>query len=158
MWKNSLKNVESDNNKILYETLLDFFYSEIYCLNKLLTTNAVRIKYVAKNQNVFHVLVGRFSFFLQATQALRVSTGIALLFLDYGTRRVSVIIVTPRPLFTPGERSGTHCTAGWMGLRAGLDRCGKISLSTRIRSQDRPARNQSLYRPTVLLAQFGMNS
>ena len=28
MRKNSLKNVESDNNKILYETLLDFFYSE----------------------------------------------------------------------------------------------------------------------------------
>jgi len=28
MWKNSLKNVESDNNKILYETLLDFFYTE----------------------------------------------------------------------------------------------------------------------------------
>jgi len=28
MWKNSLKNAESDNNKILYETLLDFFYSE----------------------------------------------------------------------------------------------------------------------------------
>jgi len=26
MWKNSLKNVESDNNKILYETLLDFFF------------------------------------------------------------------------------------------------------------------------------------
>ena len=25
MWKNSLKNVESDNNKILYETLLDYF-------------------------------------------------------------------------------------------------------------------------------------
>jgi len=28
MWKNNLKNVECDNNKILYETLLDFFYSE----------------------------------------------------------------------------------------------------------------------------------
>ena len=28
MWKNSLKNVESDDNKTLYETLLDFFYSE----------------------------------------------------------------------------------------------------------------------------------
>ena len=29
MCKNSLKNVESDNNNILYETLLDFFfYSE----------------------------------------------------------------------------------------------------------------------------------
>jgi len=29
MWKNSLKNVESDNNKILYETLFDLFYSEM---------------------------------------------------------------------------------------------------------------------------------
>ena len=28
VWKNSLKNVESDNNKILYETLLDSFYIE----------------------------------------------------------------------------------------------------------------------------------
>jgi len=27
MWKNSLRNVEYDNNKILYGTLLDFFYS-----------------------------------------------------------------------------------------------------------------------------------
>ena len=27
MWKNTLKNVESDNNKILYETLLDFFFT-----------------------------------------------------------------------------------------------------------------------------------
>ena len=26
--ENSLKKVESDNNKILYEALLDFFYSE----------------------------------------------------------------------------------------------------------------------------------
>jgi len=25
MWKNSVKNVESDNNKTLYETLLKFF-------------------------------------------------------------------------------------------------------------------------------------
>ena len=25
MWENSLKKVESDNNKILYETLLGFF-------------------------------------------------------------------------------------------------------------------------------------
>ena len=27
MWENSLKNVESVNNKILYETLLDFFFT-----------------------------------------------------------------------------------------------------------------------------------
>ena len=36
MWKNSLKNVESDNNKILYETLLDFVLQRngSYFLNK----------------------------------------------------------------------------------------------------------------------------
>ena len=26
---------------------------------------------------------------------------------------------------SPGERPGTHCTGGWVGHRAGLDRCGK---------------------------------
>jgi hypothetical protein len=30
MWENSLKNVKSDNNKILYETLLDFFTAKRY--------------------------------------------------------------------------------------------------------------------------------
>jgi len=30
MWENSLKNVESDSNKILYETLLDFFTAKRY--------------------------------------------------------------------------------------------------------------------------------
>ena len=33
VWKNSLKNVEFDNNKILYETLLDFFTSKRYLLS-----------------------------------------------------------------------------------------------------------------------------
>ena len=36
VWKNSLKNAESDNNKILYESLLDFFLQRncTYFLNK----------------------------------------------------------------------------------------------------------------------------
>jgi len=36
-WKNSLKNVESDNNKILYETILDFLLQQngTHFLNKL---------------------------------------------------------------------------------------------------------------------------
>jgi len=36
MWESSLKNVESNNNKILYETLLDFFLQRnvTYFLNK----------------------------------------------------------------------------------------------------------------------------
>ena len=35
-----------------------------------------------------------------------------------------VASTTPRPLY-PRERPGTHCTGGWVGPRAGLDRCGK---------------------------------
>jgi len=34
MWKSSLKNVETDNNKILYETLLDFFTAKRYLLSE----------------------------------------------------------------------------------------------------------------------------
>ena len=45
----------------------------------------------------------------------------------------------------PRERPGTQCTGGWVGLRASLDWCGK-SRPTGIRSPDRPARRQSLYR------------
>ena len=45
----------------------------------------------------------------------------------------------------PRERPGIHCTEGWVGPRDGLDRFGK-SRPTGIRSPDRPARSQSLYR------------
>jgi len=34
MWKNSFTNVESDNNNILYETLLDFFTAKRYLLSE----------------------------------------------------------------------------------------------------------------------------
>jgi len=33
-WKNNLKNVESDNNKIVFETLLDFFTAKRYLLSE----------------------------------------------------------------------------------------------------------------------------
>jgi hypothetical protein len=45
----------------------------------------------------------------------------------------------------PRERPGTHCTGGWVGPGAGLDRCGKSRL-TGIRFPDPPARSESLYR------------
>jgi hypothetical protein len=45
----------------------------------------------------------------------------------------------------PRERPGTHCTGGWVGPGAGLDRCGK-SHPNGIRSPDLPARRESLYR------------
>jgi hypothetical protein len=35
-----------------------------------------------------------------------------------------VVNTTPRPLYF-WEGPGTHCTGGWVDLRAGLDGCGK---------------------------------
>ena len=49
MWKNGLKNVESDNNKILYETLLDFLQRiGTYFLNKPRTSNVVSVRSLKK--------------------------------------------------------------------------------------------------------------
>ena len=86
-------------------------------------------------------------------QALRLCTGrtarsgsrdIALPFHDHGTRRGEGSASRPgRSL--PRERPGTHYTGGWVGHRVGLDTCGK-SRPHRIRSPDRTARSQSLYR------------
>jgi len=39
----------------------------------------------------------------------------------------------------------THCIGGWVGPRAGLDGVENLA-PTGIRSPDRPARNDSLYR------------
>jgi hypothetical protein len=55
----------------------------------------------------------------QATKAQRRSRGITLLF-NLSARWEWVINTTPRPLY-PRERPGTHCTGGWVDLRAGLD-------------------------------------
>ena len=76
--------------------------------------------------------------------AHRGSRGIALPFLDHGTRRGWGVSVTPRPLFTPGK-NWYHCTGGWVGPRVGLDRCENLA-PTGFRSPDRPDRSQSLYR------------
>jgi hypothetical protein len=63
-------------------------------------------------------------------------------------RKQSVVSQYGRPpaAFDPWERPGTHCTGGWVGHRASLDRCEKSPPPTGIRSPDRPARSQSLYR------------
>jgi hypothetical protein len=76
--------------------------------------------------------------------AHRGSRGIALPFLDNGTRRGWKVSVTPRPLFTPGKDPVPVVQeAGWAP--------GPVWTSvenlapTGIPSPDRPARSQSLY-------------
>jgi hypothetical protein len=68
----------------------------------------------------------------------------ARLFINLGPRWGWVVDAAPRPLY-PRKRPGTHCIGGWVGPRAGLDGCGK-SYPYGIRSSDRPARCESLYR------------
>ena len=79
--------------------------------------------------------------------AHRASRGIALLFLDYGTRRGWGVSVTPRPHFTPGKDPVPIVQeAGWVPRPVWT---GTENLAcTGIRSPERPARSQSLYRPS----------
>jgi hypothetical protein len=54
----------------------------------------------------------------------------------------------PAALLPPGKGpTGTHCTGGWVGPRAGLDTeaRGKILCPRRESNPDRPARSQTLY-------------
>ena len=76
--------------------------------------------------------------------AHRGSRGIALPFLDHGTRRGWGVSVTPRPLFTPGKAPVLIVQeAGWA---PGPVWAGAENLApTGIWSPDRPARSQSLY-------------
>ena len=76
--------------------------------------------------------------------AQRVWRGIALLFHEHGTRRGWVVSSTPRPYFTPWKDPLPIVQeAGW--VQGPVWRGGK-SRPTGIRSPDRPARSQSLYR------------
>jgi hypothetical protein len=81
-----------------------------------------------------------------------VSGGIAQLFLNLGTRRGVWSASRPGRLY-PRERPGTHCTGGWVGPEAGLDRCVK-SRPTGIPSLDLPARRESLYRLNYPVSPF----
>jgi len=56
-----------------------------------------------------------------------------------------VVNATPWPRY-PREGPGIHRIGGWVGPRAGLDGCGKSCPPTGIRSSDRPACRESLYR------------
>ena len=81
---------------------------------------------------------------LQAREAQRVGRCIAPLFHDRGTGRGWVVSSKPRPHFTPGKEPVPIVQkAGWA---PGPVWTGGKSRPTGVRSPDRPARTQSLYR------------
>jgi hypothetical protein len=57
------------------------------------------------------------------------------------------------PAALPSERPGTHCIGGWVGRRAGLDKCGKSRLHRNLipgpPSPYRVAIPAELFRPTI---------
>ena len=79
--------------------------------------------------------------------AQKFSRGIAVLFLDHGSRGVSGQQHALAALY-PRERPGIHFTGGWVGPRAGLDWGGK-SRPHRDSIPDRAARS-SVATPTEL--------
>ena len=77
--------------------------------------------------------------------AHRRSRGVALLFHDHGTRRGWRVSSTLRPFFTPGKDPVPLVEeAGW--APGSVWTCAENLAPTGIRSPDRPARSQSLYR------------
>jgi hypothetical protein len=128
-WTHKLLNVLwfKFHTRDLYKTLHGYFYFHKDQHHRSMSNGRImpmpRVAYMCKKK-VKVTLV----------QALRLCTGrtarrgsraITLPFLDHGTRRGRVVSITPWPLFTPGKKPGTHCTRGWVGPRAGLDRCQK---------------------------------
>jgi hypothetical protein len=65
-------------------------------------------------------------------------------FFDLGARRAGWSKTTPQPLY-PQERSSIHCVGGCVGPSVGLDVYGNL-FPTGIRTPDRPAFSESLYR------------
>ena len=99
----------------------------------VLTSWRIRQDIITENLRSSCKLPGKNEVKVTLVQALRLCTGrtahrgsrgIALLFHDHGTRRGRGQRYAPAALY-PQERPGTHCTGGWVGPRAGLDRCGK---------------------------------
>ena len=103
-----------------------------------------RVRIYNKNEKVKCTLVQALRLCTGRT-AHRGSRGIAVLFLDHGTRRGWGVNVTPWPLFTLGKEPVPIVQeAGWA---PGPVWTGAENLaSTEIRSPDRPSRSQSLYR------------
>ena len=81
----------------------------------------------------------------QATRAQRGSRGIALLFHDLGTRWRWVVSVTPQQPLPPGK-TRQPLYRRLVGTQGRYGQMQKISPPTGIRSPDRPARSESLYR------------
>ena len=108
------------------------------------TTQPTTQPHIPEGKNVKCTLVQALRLCTGRT-AHRGSRGIGLPFLDHGTRSGWGVSVTPRPLFTPRKDPVPIVQeAGWA---LGPVWTGTENLaSTGIRSPDRPARSQSLYR------------
>jgi len=83
--------------------------------------------------------------FCKGRTAYRLSRGIALLFLDHGSRRKRGVSFTPWPFFNQGKTPYT-LYRGLDGLQGKPGQLRKILPKFGVRTSDHSARSQSLYR------------
>ena len=135
---NTFFTMYSNVGYILYVCVCVYIYIYIYLYKNIFATQGiVRKKVKCTPVQAMKLCTDR--------TAHRGSRGIAVHFHDHGTRRGWGVSVTPRPLFTPGKDPlPVVQEAGWA---PGPVWTGAENLApTGIRSPDRPARSQSLYR------------
>jgi hypothetical protein len=94
-------------------------------LFSLLLTGSSRLRPAGHVQVKIKVTLVQALRLCKGRTAHRGSRGIALLFYDqWHYKGVRGQRHAPAALY-PQKRPGTNCTGGWVGPRAGLDRCGK---------------------------------
>jgi hypothetical protein len=69
-------------------------------------------------------------------------------FFNLGARWGLVVNATPPAALLPGKRHGTHYRGSWVGPQGRSVQVRKISPLSGIRYPDRPARSESLHRPS----------
>jgi hypothetical protein len=69
-----------------------------------------------------------------------------------------VVVISTTPPIYPLERPGTPCIGGWVWLQGRCGQVRKISPPTGIRSPDRPASSESIFRLSYRGAQLFINT
>ena len=138
----TVKQISDNEIYLLIKYIKSVLWRVAKCLSYIVEVRCLTVKHVERKVMVTFVQTLRLC---TGRAACRGSRGIALLFHDHGNRRGGWVSVTPWPLFTPRKDPVPIVQEGewapgpvWTGA--------ENLLHTGIRSLDRPASSQSLYR------------
>ena len=116
MYRSTLRHITVERNADLNQVDKSCCFLYAYALHEKVNITLVKVKVKVKIKVNFTLK--------QATKAQRGVEVWFHSFFNFGARWSGWS--TPHPAaLPPGKGSGTHCIGGWVGLRAGLDRCEK---------------------------------